>query len=241
MVVVQQSPAAGGARRLVAQANSSDFAVAAAAGIGAWLLVRTTLRAPVLLAVPLVCAAFGAALSRRLSVATGVVQLPLYPFFLALCATRAFEFAWDLPRHRALIVSASCALLALLAWVARRRARLGAALAALVAVIASALGEPATALSMLFALWLARVSARAWSASTAERWRWPWITAAIALAWAARGATIGPAALMIGASREAGLVLDGEAGAREDFALWAGAIVGVLAARAWQWCPLIFL
>ena len=243
MVAVQQSPEPRAEtsphRRAVAQASASDCAVAAAAGVSAWLLVRTTLRAPVWLAVALVCVAFGAALARRLAGATSEVRLPLFAFFLGLCATRAFEFAWDLPRERALIVSLACALLALSAWVARRRARAGAALAALIVIAASATGERAAALSMVFALWLARVSARAWSAPGWGAWRW--IAAVIAAAWAARGATIGPVALMIGASRDAGMVIEDERGATEDCAVWGVAVVGVLASRAWQWCPLIFL
>ena len=231
--------------RVMGAVRTSDLTVASASAIAAWLLVRTTLRAPVALAVALVCVAYFVALRARVTRATGSVSLALNAFVIALCVVRAGELAWDLSRPRALAAMAVTAMAASAAVVASRRASVGAALSALAIGVGIAAGEAKLGLSLVWCLWLVRAVAHGWRASEARAWaQWiRWASAAVATVWAWRGATIGPLALMVGATREAGGVWasDERESARSDAAVFAMVSVAMVAMRAWDGCPLVFL
>jgi hypothetical protein len=181
----------------------------------------------------------------RVTRAKREVRLPLMAFFAGLCAARAFEFAWDLTRERAIVVALSCAVMGFGAWLAATRERAGVVLAVSGWALGAAMGELRAATSMLFALWLARAFAWVWAQSERARWarRARWIAAAIAVVWAWRGATIGPTALMIGASADAGGVIDRDRsrGAAWDAAVFVAAALGLVLSRAWNVCPLVFV
>ncbi|MFO0558981.1 MAG: hypothetical protein U0269_13260 [Polyangiales bacterium] len=221
--------------------------MSSAAAIVAWLLVRTALRGSVTVSVACVTVVYFVASWARVKRATSEVRLPLMAFFAGLCVTRALEFAWDLPRGRAITAALACAVIGGGAWLASRREREGTALAIGGWALGVAMGELRTATSMLFVLWLARAFARVWSWSERAEWARSarWIAALIALAWAWRGATIGPAALMIGASGIAGGVLataHREArGEAADVAVFSLAAIALVFVRAWEVCPLVFV
>jgi hypothetical protein len=226
--------------------RTSDLAVASAAGAALWLLVRTALRGPVIASVIAVGVGWFAALVLRSKREREAVTIPMYAFAVALCLARALEFCWDLVRARALAAGAVCALIAAGGWIAARRPRLGATVAIAGLALGVATREASAAWSMLFCVWLARVVGRAWAASEARAWarKALWASALIAAVWAMRGATIGPFALMVGAGREASGLWTSEArdeGAREDVLVFALAIAGMTASRAWEQCPLLFV
>jgi hypothetical protein len=227
--------------------RSSDLAVSSAAAIVTWLLVRTALRGSVALSVACVTTVYFVALWARVKRATRAVRLPLMAFFSGLCVVRAFEFAWDLPGERVLIIALSCAVMGAGARLAASRARLrvGVAVGASGWAIGCVMGELRAATSMLFVLWLARAFARVWTQSERLAWarRGRWIAAAVAVVWAWRGATIGPAALMIGASAEAGGVVERDElqGEWLDSVVFVAAALGLVLTRAWESCPLVFV
>lgn len=227
--------------------RSSDLAVASSAAIVPWLLVRTSLRGGVALSVACVAVTYFVALWARVRRASNDdVALPLYPFAVALCLARAWEFAWDLPRERAMVVVGLCALSSAGALLARARPRGGAAVAATAMAAGAWAGELRVAAAMLFVLWIPRAFARVWVAC--ERAPWArvarWSAAVIAALWAWRGATVGPVGLMVGASTVAGGVIDSASDARSsawDLAVFVAAAGAVGLTRAWEACPLLFV
>lgn len=227
--------------------RSSDLAVSSAAAIAAWLLIRTALRGSVKLSVACVTVVYLVALCVRVKRATREVQLPLTAFFIGLCVTRAFELAWDVPRERAVIIALSCTVMGVGAKLAATHAHLRSATAVAVGgwALGSVMGELRAATSMLFVLWLPRIVACVWTWSDRFVWsqRGRWIAAAIAIVSAWHGATIVPAALMIGASSDAAGVIarDRSLHAPLDALVFIAAAVGLVLTRAWEAYPLIFV
>ncbi len=215
-----------------------------------WLLVRTALRVEVAPSVIVVGVGYGAALALRLRAgpARPNPRVALYGYLLALVAARVAERCWDLPRREALAVMVSCSIVlgggalwpsrAIGAWV----------FFAFASVVGVALSSGAWVASALCLLALARVSAAVFESSEPPSWLRivRWIVAVGAGAWALRGATAGPFAVMVGAGGAAAFVrADGRApSGRERAGDWAtlGFAAGwVVLARAWERSALLFL
>lgn len=190
--------------------RSSDLAVAAAACVVSWLLLRTALRLEVLASVVGAAAGYALALVARSRAGDGRredVGLPLAAYLVGLVVVRVFEAESFTDRGasvRAVFAVLAVGLAALLG--ARRGSSVVfSSLAVGSVALAYALGASAAAWSALWLLTLARMVAQCARAVGASRLPALALVAAIGAAvWATRGATIGPLALLVGLAGEAG-------------------------------------
>jgi hypothetical protein len=232
------------------QLRASDHAVAAVCALALWLLVRTALRVEAAPSALLVSAGYGAALvlRRRAGAARPDPRVALYGYLLALVATRVVERCWELPRREALTVMACCSIVLVGGALWPTRAEVAWAFFAFASVLGVAFSSGAWVASALCLRALARVSAAVFESSEPAAWLRiaRWIVAVGAAAWAVRGATVGPFALMVGAGGAAAYVrADGRASsARQRGGDWAtlGLAAGwIVLARAWEQSALLFL
>ncbi|MBL8681904.1 MAG: hypothetical protein JNK05_22240 [Myxococcales bacterium] len=228
--------------------RSSDLAVAAALSIVAWLIVRTALRVDVAPSVCVVSITYVLALAARSRVGDErrEVDLPLFEFVLALIVVRALEATSFVDRRAS--AATACSVLAVVgcSLVGARRGStpLFVTLSTAIVALAAIVGAASDACTALWFVALARVVAV--GAQRVSPTRLASFTAAVAIGaalWATRGATIGPIALLVGASgARGGLKLDERPRiAIADGVLFVALALTLVVARAWERSTLVFL